>query len=1196
MKKWQKTAATLTLATTLLVPSFATAATTADTQMQYGKRSYDLLERLNMTPQQQSKLKYEQKSEKESVFSEDTIIVKYSSNKLSFTDHKRLGGYVIKSIPKLGYDVVKIQRGQKIDDVIKRYYSTGDVVYAAPSQKPQLYTTEFNDPKVSEQYFVDLLNIAEAQKLAGNNEVIVGVLDTPMDVNHPELKGKVLPPYNPYNPADPGDLYHFHATHVAGLVAAEANNNQGGIGVAPNVKIMPVAALDAYGGGSEYGVADAILYAVENGVDVINMSLGFPWYTPLIEEAVKVAVDAGVVVVASAGNSYDTHYNYPAALPGVITVGATNDQNKKAEFSTYGPQIDVVAPGEEVYSSVYAPGVGQSYADASGTSMSGPIVAGVAALIKSNYPDLNTYQIEQILEETATDLGDEGFDQEFGYGLVNPVAALNYDMSKLTEKPEMVASVDTAFAIQEREPGVYTRKGFIQTRFEEDWVKLPVVAGEQVQAILQSSENYDHMMELRFYPEGATESQEPIVVSKQREGEAESTLFTAEENGTLLVGVKDRNENFAPGAASMYELALIKSTEIPADESTKEAPLPLGALPVDSDDFYLALSEEQIEAQKEEMKQLQEQLKEEDMYYYDPMSNVIADKDYFTFSVDVPTKMKLNVSGVPGINITLKLYDEMMFNQPMPEGMPAWEKRYWPWAMQETNMNGDGEGETLAFEAYPGMTYVLEVAGNGFSYDDFWYYRPLPVSSGDDEFEVKSSFIPYNVTAEAVEMPADEDNYPMMDYPMYDEEMVKEIEAKEVGAAKATDDVIIIGESRSYWSSIGSEQVDQITQSALDFPLSTVQSGYFQTQWDEDWYNVSVEDTAIYEFSAPMTESLRPAIFLYEYDAEKNEMYMVGDPWMSYYYYPMEQTDVTIRTILEKDKQYFLQVRNDYYWSFDEYSVSFKKILDAPVDKNENNNEFIRATIMEPGKTLRGNFAQNNDLDIYYYKHTDPKAALGFLAETVELTDAQKDEIPEELRQPLDFIVSIVEDTDGNLQLSEDEILKSMQYYSRNWGQDAKFSGAFNAKKDVGYFFIVESWSWGSINVKEYEMSLFNYEGSDEDKDGRALALTADGAGKWKATGKLNGFVDFGDRDTYELNVAEKGLVTMELELPSGLDGVITVYDSAKNVIATFNTYLQDDNEYASLELEKGKYFVEVSDAMKRSHTDNYTLHVEWKK
>ena len=1209
MKKWQKMTVALTMASTLVVPSFASAVTVGKS----ATYEYNLLERLNLSPQGKSKQIFDKKEEEKVKLSEDTLVVKYDS-KLSSSDHRRAGAYVVRSYPELGYEVVKLQKGKEMDDVLKSYQLLDSVLAVAPSVKLELYGK--NDPKASKQYQLSLLEIDKALSLAGENEVTVAVIDGGVDTEHPELKNRVLPPYNVTDPANPG-YPDAHGTHVAGIIAAEADNGVGGQGINPNAKILPINVFDRWGG-FDYALADAILYAAENNADVINMSLGAPFEMPLVEEAIKVAVDKGVVVVAAAGNDGRVQYNYPASYDGVITVGATDDKNEKTVFTTYGPSIDVVAPGEEVYSTLYDYQKGSTFAEMSGTSMASPIVAGVASLIKSKYPELNSYEVEAILEQTAKDLGDKGFDIEYGYGIVDPVAALNYDISNLPDfsgqSDEEILTEAVALTVEDE---VFTRTGKLMTPNETDWLKIDVAAGEYIQTTLSGTDNYDYKAILRFYPEGKTESNEPIEVKSVRHNLAEGYAFKAPENGTLVVGVTDENENYSKEGLSTYDLSLQRFAGIVEDQSTKQAPFEISELPFEGGTFYLAT--EDAEADQEQaltegpVKEVEviksANLFDEDLETEEAVAVAVdessdkqpqEDKDYYKFMVETPTNVQIKLSDIAGLNTQISLYNAFDLEMPMPEGLPEWEKENWPWPMEVANRKGTSEGEILSFEAYPGMEYVVEVSAATNNYLDPYVLIYPPVVNEEQEKKVATSLIPYNLTVETKELPEDEDMYPEVFGSEFGEipadKAVTVIEEEPMPEAYA--DVISVT-GYSSWSYFQKEEVEKIMNAALPMNIGDENEGYFQTRSDQDWYTFSVDETAIYELKANNTDTLQPFIDLFEYDDEEETLYEVSSSWM--YWNPFasqEEEETKLVLALEEGKEYYLQLSNNYQLSFDPYTLSSSKVMAAPVDENEDNNELIKATVLQDGSKKTGNFVLQNDVDIYYYKHRADTDVFGFSAKPIELSKDETAALPEELTMPLDLVVSIIEDTNGNMDLNDTEINQNV-IFDRSWNGDPE-SGSFKAKKDVGYFIVVDSWI-GTANITDYELSLFTANGKDEDAGStvtnnvpsKPLALTKDAAGLFTATGKFNAGVDFGDKDTYKLNVTEAGTVEVTLTVPEELDGVISVYDANGKLVDEFDFYSIGDDEVATLDVAKGTYYVEVKDFFGRSSNESYQLTVE---
>ena len=236
---------------------------------------------------------------------------------------------------------------------------------------------------------------------------------------------------NYYSPTESNDpIDHFgHGTHVAGTIAAIGNNGIGVIGVAWQAKIMIVKGLDDSGTGLESTLANAIMYAANNGADVINASWGGYGTSATVADAVRYAYNLGAVVVAAAGNSADDARNYyPANLEEAITVAAATQDNATAYFSNFGSKGDVAAPGTDILS-LRAAGtslgnpVDNDYTRASGTSMAAPHVSGVAALVLSRHPEYSNEDVRQAIRTSATDFGAPGYDFNFGYGGLNAAGA-----------------------------------------------------------------------------------------------------------------------------------------------------------------------------------------------------------------------------------------------------------------------------------------------------------------------------------------------------------------------------------------------------------------------------------------------------------------------------------------------------------------------------------------------------------------------------------------------------------------------------------------------------------------------------------------------------------------------------------------------------------------------------------------------------
>jgi hypothetical protein len=265
--------------------------------------------------------------------------------------------------------------------------------------------------------------------------VTVAVIDTGIEMTHPDLQGKVTKGYDFVNDKESPEDDNGHGTHVAGIVMA-ARNNTGVVGVSHGTSVMPVKVLNSAGSGYISDVAKGIYWATDNGAQIINLSLGAPVDTDVLRNAVNYASSKGVLLVAAAGNEYGAPCQYPAAYGNVICVVATDSSNRLASFSNVGGEL--AAPGVSNYSTF----LGGTYRYLSGTSMAAPHVAGSLALLRGICTDCTSSELIGTLRDTAVDLGAEGTDIIFGYGLVDLRAAaeeyLNTTEEELIEEAEEI--------------------------------------------------------------------------------------------------------------------------------------------------------------------------------------------------------------------------------------------------------------------------------------------------------------------------------------------------------------------------------------------------------------------------------------------------------------------------------------------------------------------------------------------------------------------------------------------------------------------------------------------------------------------------------------------------------------------------------------------------------------------------------------
>ena len=369
-------------------------------------------------------------------------------NQLQFLKISPLGAALFRKLPS-----AKNQTLQSFSQNKMVAYTQNNIIYRHFQQQAA------PDPLAPEQYGLDMTGLKPAWQInPGRSETVIAIVDTGVDLGHPDLKNKLVTGFNAIDQGQsPPRDENGHGTHCAGVAAAETGNQVGIAGACPNCKIMPIKALDREGGGTGFDVANGIVWATDHGAKVISLSLGGPGEDQTLTEAIDYAIQKGTVVVAAAGNFGTPEKNYPAAYPAVIAVGAVNPQAKRAGFSSYGNWVSVVSPGTDIMSTMPSysvfmnerEGYKNHYDFMDGTSMAAPLVAGIAGLLVSHAPDLNPIQVKAVLESRSQDLGDPAYDSEFGYGLIhaqnalaNPIAAPNHPLLppevpvKQPEQPE----------------------------------------------------------------------------------------------------------------------------------------------------------------------------------------------------------------------------------------------------------------------------------------------------------------------------------------------------------------------------------------------------------------------------------------------------------------------------------------------------------------------------------------------------------------------------------------------------------------------------------------------------------------------------------------------------------------------------------------------------------------------------------------
>lgn len=350
------------------------------------------------------------------------LILKTDGTKINFSKYKVID-YVV------GPDNVFFLQFASISDAKAakgKLANLSGVVYVEPDQYMGADGEEINAAATNMSWGASMIGanaFADYVGAVSSGSVLVAVVDTGVS-NHYFMDGRIASGgYDLVdNDSNPADL-HSHGTHVAGTVV----DCTPGLG---KIQILPVRVLNQEGAGTTANIGNGVRYATDKGAKVINLSLGGPWgqASRYMEDSINYAVSKGVTVVAAAGNDYgDTQYYSPSRMKNIIVVGAIDQNKRKADFSNSGTSVDLAAPGVGIVSSI----PGGKFSTKSGTSMAAPHVAACAAMLKMENSSRTPAQIETILKNAATDLGDAGWDRNYGSGMVN-MSSLVKQICKVT--------------------------------------------------------------------------------------------------------------------------------------------------------------------------------------------------------------------------------------------------------------------------------------------------------------------------------------------------------------------------------------------------------------------------------------------------------------------------------------------------------------------------------------------------------------------------------------------------------------------------------------------------------------------------------------------------------------------------------------------------------------------------------------------
>jgi len=368
------------------------------------------------------------------------------SNKEIANINSRHGTLVKYTSPYAGFKILHSPKGKTVPEMVEKYNRNPNVEYAVVNSIAHAFMVP-NDEYYSYQWHLNNtmyggINMEAAWDISNGTGVIVAVLDTGVAYENYGTKYIIAPDLaNTHfvagydfvnNDPHPNDD-NSHGTHVTGTIAQSTNNEIGVAGVAYNCTIMPVKVLNKRGSGTLDQLVDGIYFATNNNADVISMSLGWPpGYDPgqPLKDALDYAYINGVTIISASGNDAASQVSYPAAYEKCIAVGATRFDETRASYSNYGVSLDIMAPGDSVLQNTFDPFTKNprdfSYWYFSGTSMATPHVSGVAALLISKGIATTPDEVREALQSTAEDKGPDGWDSEYGWGIVDAYAALQW--------------------------------------------------------------------------------------------------------------------------------------------------------------------------------------------------------------------------------------------------------------------------------------------------------------------------------------------------------------------------------------------------------------------------------------------------------------------------------------------------------------------------------------------------------------------------------------------------------------------------------------------------------------------------------------------------------------------------------------------------------------------------------------------------
>ena len=366
---------------------------------------------------------------------EDQLVIKFKDGVDGVKVITARKGKVLEHIADMNLYKIAVPKSSTLQRQLSAYSADSRVQFAEPNYIGEIASSYPNDSQYSSQYHIGAMKANEVwadstNGTKGDEDVVIAVIDTGVDADHPDLVDKLLPGVNTTtdgNGVNDTNDTQGHGTHVASIAAGDTNNGIGTAGVCPECMILPIRSMLSTGGGTHFDVVEGINWVTEWAQEnpskrvIINMSLGFDAKVASLELALNNAYNQGILIFAASGNSGKALLRYPAAYPNVVAVGSTTSANMKSGFSNMGTHIDLSAPGTAIMAATND----GSYGLKDGTSMATPNAAGVAGLVWSKRASLSHYELEWLLKASAQKAsGQTKRDNNFGHGIVDAYAAV----------------------------------------------------------------------------------------------------------------------------------------------------------------------------------------------------------------------------------------------------------------------------------------------------------------------------------------------------------------------------------------------------------------------------------------------------------------------------------------------------------------------------------------------------------------------------------------------------------------------------------------------------------------------------------------------------------------------------------------------------------------------------------------------------